>query len=73
MAVTAKQIPKQQKIFNRVWEMFKKYYDEPNTDETWEKFLAETHEVCSEYDNDSLAVKLCLAIVTEKDERETKK
>lgn len=67
--VSAKQIPKQQGIFNKVWELFKKYYDAPNTDETWQNFIDESNKLCHEAGNDTLAVKLCVAILAEKEDR----
>ena len=67
MAVQAKDIPTEQGIFNECWALFKKYYDEPNTDETWQNFLAEANKCCEKYDNNMLATKMMLAIIETKE------
>ena len=73
MAVTAKEIPKERGIFNSIWELFKKYYNEPNTDETWEQFIDESQELVRKYDNHPLAVKLSVAILVTKEDVEKMK
>lgn len=57
------EIPKEFHIFKCIWNIFKKYYDAPNTDETWESFLAEVNETVRENGNSFLARKLGLAIL----------
>lgn len=66
--VDAKQIPKEQNIFNQIWTLFKKYYDEPNTDETWESFINDVNKVCHDNNNSFLARKLGIAILETKEE-----
>lgn len=73
MAVTAKQIPKEQGIFTKIWEIYKKYYDAPNTDDTWNKLINEVNSCAKENDNHILAVKLGIAILEVKEDMEKKK
>lgn len=68
MAVKASDIPKEQRLFTRLWEMFKTYFYEPNTDETWEKFIDEANAICHEYDDKTLARKMIMAIFETKEE-----
>ena len=70
MAVKAKDIPKEQRLFTRIWDMFKKHYYEPNTDENWEAFIAEANDICHEYDNGLLARKMALAVLETKEQLE---
>lgn len=66
--VQAKDIPNEQRLFVQIWELFKRHFYEPDTEENWAEFFKEANEISRDYGDKTLARKLIMAIVETKEE-----
>lgn len=69
-AVTAKDIPEEQRMLTECWEFYKRHYDAEEGDEFWIELVAEAKAIVAKYPGCSnLARKHLLAYIDEIEER----
>ncbi len=57
-------------LFSDCWRFFKKHIvDVQDTDQYWEKIIAESGELSKKYDNERFAIELMAAVVKELDRK----
>lgn len=69
-AVTAKDIPEEQRMLTECWEFYKRHYYAEEGDEFWMELVAEAKEIVAKYPGcGNLARKHLLAYIDEIEER----